>query len=138
MWALIFIMAGVFFPIACSALDAEKAKQAMASELAQCAGYYMALSTLSLQPNNGDNTLPGSEKLQKSGERAMEIAGTYSANENQLGQIGGSAAELFIFSSNRPEWKKAKETYAKHCDSIITDPEARYKYWLSSADGKTK
>ncbi len=129
----VFLIAGLLFPIAGYALDAENARQAVAHELAQCAGFYLAIAELS---TGSTATAEDPKMLQKTAVRALEMARKYASNESELGQIGGGAAEWFIFGSNKPDWKKAKETYTERCTSIMASPESRYTYWLSATDGK--
>ncbi len=124
-----FLFVGVICPIVSFALDVEQAKIAMAEDLAKCAGFYFAMSVL----KNGNTSPPTevSKALFERGKQANKLATTYSADEKQLGQIGGAAAEMFIFMSTKPEWEKTYQVYAENCKSILEKPEDRFQFLLN-------
>ena len=77
-----------------------------------------------------------SKALQESGKQAIELAKQYVPDERQLGQMGGAAAEMFIFTSAKSGWEKINNTYAEPCKSILEKPEDRFQYWLNKSSNQ--
>ena len=126
MRTVVFLLVLACCPTTGFAQDVDHAKLDMAQELTRCAGYYFAQSA------NG-NTSPQTEVskvLQGNGKQAMKMAETYVSDENQLGQMGGAAAEAFIFMSVKSGWDKINQAYAEPCKSILKNPENRFQYLL--------
>lgn len=124
MRSLVILCAAVLFPIAGCAQDLEQAQTAMARELAQCGGYYFALAVREGAPSQPTEV---SDAFMERGKRALAMAKEYARDEQQVNEIGGSTAELCLIEGVRSGWEKTNRLYAEPCNSLLEDPETRFR-----------
>lgn len=118
------LCAVAFCPFAAFAQDYDHAKETMARELTQCAGFYLALAV-----RDGAPTQPteASDAFMERGQKALVIAKKYVSDEKRLRDLGGRATELFLIESVKNGWENLNREFAGPCNELMTNPEKRFE-----------
>lgn len=117
---LVLLCALVFCPVVGFAQDMEQARQTMSQEFSLCLGYYTALWA---EENKTSPPTKAAKDLQDKMQQVRNAAKEYVSDEGRLGEMGGSAAEVFIFQAMKTGWQSINQEYDYRCKMLLENPE---------------
>jgi len=121
---LVLLCALIFCPVVGFAQDMEQARQTMSQELSLCLGYYTALWA---EENKTSPPTQAAKDLQDKMQQVRNAAKEYVPDEGRLGEMGGSAAQVFIFQAMKTGWQGINQEYAARCKLLLDNPEMRFQ-----------
>ncbi|MCL1137052.1 hypothetical protein [Shewanella pneumatophori] len=107
---------------------AGEAEDAFTQELAECAAYYQIASD-AISAMNAPQMQAVGERLQQSGQQAIEIAAKYQSEDKVAAAVTKAAEQHKASMPNSQSLGPLMGKYKEKCKTIIAQPDKRLDYW---------